>query len=1690
MKMFRKLVSIVAAATVLTSSLAFSISAHAAQVDTTAVSSEPNTQDDVNNGVILHAFNWSYNSIKQNLPQIKAAGYSAVQTSPVTQPKDYGPWSDVSGQWPKLYQPVSESISNSSWLGTKEELAAMCQEADNYGIKIIVDIVANHMANYKNPSTGAVDANKLSDEVKTYEPDLYNNYSQYFHSERSGASDSSPQLMVQGHVSECPDLNTGNSFVQSKILGLLKECIDCGVDGFRFDAAKHIETEKDGSYGSQFWTNTLDQAKAYYKSKTGADLFAYGEILNGIGGRDITGYTGHMRVTENNYSDKILVGFNSGNTSLASATNYSLTRSAAKAVVWAESHDTYMGESGSAGLRTTSGVSDENVVKAWAVVTARQGSVPLYFARPGSSMMGEAAGDLTYKSTVVSEINKFHNAFANVASEKVGVDGGCVYVARGNAGVVLARANGFAGNVTVSGTGLADGVYVDTVTGSEFSVAGGKLSGSVGSTGVAVIYKSTATPKATASVESGNFTTDTITVQLSLENAVKGTYALENYAPTEFTGTTAIKIGRDYNVGETITLNLTATDAAGTTTTSTYFYNKKPSTTSGIFVFLNPSICKNWKNVCCYVYDEDTMNKKISYSNGGWPGQQMVYDETLGYWYIEIPARCVEQDAATGKVSESDFNLPQSPNTYVIFNGTNKSTNLITQYPGASVSANQKLKLGGGTSNKVLDAAKSSGWKDTAMTPTKTEIPAKEVLKGGAEVTTAPPTTQGTTAPPEPETKFVQEGIYGDVNLDGTVDISDVSAVQRHLAEFKLLEGTALKAADVDQDGDITVKDITFIQMYLAEFPDGFAHAGEPYGKYIVVEPGEKFNVTATSNLFAKNTVEFDANTDTFTVTYFINSEKELLTTDWALTYDSAAVTPQGDVFMPNISGVVCNKKDGKILGNYSNIRLDPLKADGNKPIPFVSATFRVKDTKDTTIDPTVKDLCVSILKSGDSASKAANETDVVENSEIKKPDSKYNLYTSVYAGSLNKNRDVTYDPNVFYDPAGGQPTTAPQPTVPAPSTRTILFTNNKGWSQVYLHYWGGADETAWPGIPMEYAGTNGYGEPQYSAEIPTDSTGLIFNDGQPEGGQQTVDVTYDNTASGWYPTAEKDEQGHWFVESWIADTPVPVPVPDPSTPTPGGTRRIEFTDNKGWGSVFIYYWGSAGGDPEWPGYSMNKIDGDNGYGGTNYWYDVPTDVTGIVFSGPEGQQTADVTYDNDATGWYPTDEQDAEGHWLTDSWKSEGGGGGGTRTVLFTDNKGWGGVNVHYWGGSSGDTEWPGVAMTPAGENDYGEMQYSYAVPTDIEGMVFNGSGGQTVDVMYDNSTTGWYPLDSKDGNGNYEVGSWTDGGSGGGTLTGSYFLVGYIDGEEYWGTDHPFSGGKCTMNFAETSYVFIRDEAGNAFMTNGWAGEDATSATLYSASITGEESNKLIAPAGEVTFTLSQNSDGTFTLSTGGGDIPVPPVPTDTRTIQFTNNGFWDAVYAYAWNDNGDLLGAWPGTAMEDMGDNGMGTGAHNYSVDIPTNATNIIFSNGTSWDAEGGEQTVDLIYNNTVSGWYTTDKADGKWLASNWTEGSSDKTVTLGIISYFGERDGYQIHWWDDAGNSGEVDTVSTGSTVQKSVGAAYWGGAAQTFYTYTAAIPASATGFRPHKGDFWPGENGPASASAAYLFNYDGDKVLYE
>ena len=163
MKKAKKIASLVVASALLTSSFAAITSVNAAEIDSAQVASADNTlRDKVGDGVMLHAFNWSYNTIKENLPAIAAAGYTTVQTSPVQQPKDYSTSGDVVGQWWKLYQPISFHIAEKSWLGTKDDLKSLCDEADKYGIKIICDIVSNHVANADDDKPNAVSSQAVS----------------------------------------------------------------------------------------------------------------------------------------------------------------------------------------------------------------------------------------------------------------------------------------------------------------------------------------------------------------------------------------------------------------------------------------------------------------------------------------------------------------------------------------------------------------------------------------------------------------------------------------------------------------------------------------------------------------------------------------------------------------------------------------------------------------------------------------------------------------------------------------------------------------------------------------------------------------------------------------------------------------------------------------------------------------------------------------------------------------------------------------------------------------------------------------------------------------------------------------------------------------------------------------------------------------------------------------------------------------------------------------------------------------------------------------------------------------------------------------------------------------------------------------------------------------------------------------
>lgn len=61
-----------------------------------------------------------------------------------------------------------------------------------------------------------------------------------------------------------------------------------------------------------------------------------------------------------------------------------------------------------------------------------------------------------------------------------------------------------------------------------------------------------------------------------------------------------------------------------------------------------------------------------------------------------------------------------------------------------------------------------------------------------------------------------EKTLYGDVNLDGKIDVNDVTLLQRYIAGESVLTDDAVKAADFNKDRIIDIIDATAIQTFIA----------------------------------------------------------------------------------------------------------------------------------------------------------------------------------------------------------------------------------------------------------------------------------------------------------------------------------------------------------------------------------------------------------------------------------------------------------------------------------------------------------------------------------------------------------------------------------------------------------------------------------------------------------------------------------------------------------------------------------------------------------------------------------------------------------------------------------------------------------------------------------------------------------
>ena len=96
--------------------------------------------DDIQDGVTLQCWNWSYSNIEANIPEIAEQGFSAIQTSPIQFCKESTKGRTQGSSWWLYYQPAGFYIDNTGTnaLGTKAEFEDMCDTAHEYGIKVIV----------------------------------------------------------------------------------------------------------------------------------------------------------------------------------------------------------------------------------------------------------------------------------------------------------------------------------------------------------------------------------------------------------------------------------------------------------------------------------------------------------------------------------------------------------------------------------------------------------------------------------------------------------------------------------------------------------------------------------------------------------------------------------------------------------------------------------------------------------------------------------------------------------------------------------------------------------------------------------------------------------------------------------------------------------------------------------------------------------------------------------------------------------------------------------------------------------------------------------------------------------------------------------------------------------------------------------------------------------------------------------------------------------------------------------------------------------------------------------------------------------------------------------------------------------------------------------------------------------------
>lgn len=996
----------------------------------------------IQGSAVLHCFDWKYNDIKSELKSIAEAGFTAVQTSPA-QPAN-------SGEWWWLYQPKGFYVGSNA-LGTKEELKALCTEAEKYGVKVVVDIVANHLAG---------DHSNIQDDLKD---------GQYWHQEGGGINYGNRWEIHQRSIG-MPDINSEHSYVQQKVADYVRELAAIGVDGIRWDAAKHIAVPSEN--GCSFWPTVSSAADG---------MWHYGEILDdpvadndSLANSLMKEYTSYISATDSGYCGDVRMSFR--NNSVPSSDGKYAKRgiSSDKLVYWAESHDTYSNDNSDGKYDSSQFIDQNKIDRAYAVIASRSGASALYFSRPyqtsKNSIRAGEKGSTHFTAPEVAAVNKLKNACIN-EKDAYGTGDNCAVVCR-ESGATVVLGSGSNKTVTVPNVGSTTkaGTYTDLVSGSVWTVTSSTISGQVGQSGIAVLLNAKpAGPSALVSPASKTYTTDTLELTLSFENATSGQYSVNGGAFQSFTNGQKLTVGKGTAAGTQATIKVKASNGSETSEPETYEYSHVQLAATGIYC---NSAGTGWSSVNCYIY-------KDGQSYGEWPGEAM---QSVGdnLWYFGVP---------TGFESCSVIFSQNGSNQYPVNDGLN--------YAGGAMIYSD----GQWQQYTVVPAT-------TAATTAAATVP--ETTHSVAPVTTAAPTdipaetTQvQATEPTEDDVVIVPPVIlpsstvynttvtenekyrYGDVNTDEKVNVKDATILQKAIAKIIKLNELQLVLGNVNSDGKVNVKDVTMIQKRCANIIDSF-----DTGKWYTVPSKETRPTQPVPTKPYEPIVTEPTEAPVFTQAPVKTDPVEPETTSLAkVTTAATEPTPTQTSAPTQPATTIPNEPDEYIYlkANWSSANCHSWSSGGEGTawpgtamVALGNGVFRIK----------LPDGHNNVVFNGD----GQQTGDITVEGTGKIWDNGWSNYSN--SGSV-----------------GGSTASGDNIQV---SQDCVYFKDTAGWGAAYCHSWSpNGESTSWPGMPMEALG-NGL----YKLSLPSGHTHVVFNAGGDN--CQTSDLSaelgkaYNNSTNQW----------------------------------------------------------------------------------------------------------------------------------------------------------------------------------------------------------------------------------------------------------------------------------------------------------------------------------------------------------------------------------------------------------------------------------------------------------------------------------------------------------------------------------------------------------------------------------------------